>query len=97
MLEDLRMTKEYRAVRLFNYKTEAFHDNLKKCSNNFIVIDNADILLNDEDRKFINFNADNQYMLFSRNCDGLNVSAASFTVLHETGYMVSLERELAVT
>ena len=45
------MTKEYRAVRLFNYKTEAFHDNLKKCSNNFIVIDNADILLNDEDRK----------------------------------------------
>lgn len=94
LLDDLRMTEEYRAVKLFNYKSEAFHDNLKKCKDNFIVIDNADLLLNDEDRKFINFNASNQYMLFSRNCDGLNLSAGSFTILHEKEYMVSLEREM---
>lgn len=94
LLEDLRMTKEYQAVRLFNYKTEAFHDNLKKCRDNFVVIDNADLLLDDEDRRFINFDASNQYMLFSRNCDGLNLSAGSFTVLHEAECRVSLEREL---
>ena len=94
LLEDLRMTKEYQAVRLFNYKTEAFHDNLKKCKDNFVVIDNADLLLDDDDRRFINFDASNQYMLFSRNCDGLNLSAGSFTILREAGYKVSLEREL---
>ena len=94
MLEDLRMTKEYQAIKLFNYKTEDFHENLKKCKNRFIVIDNADLLLNDEDRRFINFDCSNQYMLFARNCDGLNLSAGSFMLLHEADYNVSLKREL---
>lgn len=94
MLEDLKLTEEFKSIKLFNYKTEEFHENLKKCKNNFIVIDNADILLNDEDRRFINFRLDNQYMLFLRNCDGLNLSAGSFTVLNETEYVVSLKREL---
>lgn len=94
MLEDLRMTKEYQALKLFNYKTENFHEDLKECSNRFIVIDNADLLLHDEDRKFINFNFSNQYMLFARNCDGLNLSAGSFTILHEADHKVSLVREL---
>jgi len=94
MLEDLRMTKEYQAIKLFNYKTEDFHENLKKCRDRFVVIDNADLLLNDEDRRFINFNSSNQYMLFARNCDGLNLSAGSFMLLHENDYKVSLEREL---
>ena len=94
MLEDLRMTKEYQAIKLFNYKTEDFHENLKKCKNRFIVIDNADLLLNDEDRKFINFASSNQYMLFDRNCDGLNLSAGSFMLLYENDYKVSLKGEL---
>ena len=94
MLEDLRMTKEYQAIKLFNYKTEDFHENLKKCKNRFIVIDNADLLLNDEDRKFINFASSNQYMLFARNCDGLNLSAGSFMLLYENDYKVSLKGEL---
>ena len=38
-----------------------------------VVIDNADILINNEIRRFINFEFSNQYMLFLRNCDGLNV------------------------
>lgn len=94
MLEDLRMTREYQAIKLFNYKTENFHDNLKKCKDRFVVIDNADLLLNDADRSFINFDCSNQYMLFARNCDGLNLSAGSFMLLHDADYNVSLKREL---
>lgn len=94
LLDDLKLTKEYNAIKLFNYKTDDFHNNLSKCENNFIIIDNADILLNDEDRKFINFNLSNQYMLFSRNCDGLNLSASSFTILDENNNKISLKREL---
>lgn len=94
LLEDLKLTKEYGAIQLFNYKTEDFHEKLKRCKNNFIVIDNADILLDEEDRRFINFGIDNQYMLFLRNCDGLNLTAGSFTVLKEEEYTISLEREL---
>lgn len=94
MLEDLRMTREYRAIKLFNYKTEDFHDNLKKCRDRFVVIDNADLLLDDADRSFINFDCSNQYMLFARNCDGLNLSAGSFMLLHDADYNVSLKREL---
>jgi len=94
MLEDLRMTKEYQAIKLFNYKAEDFHENLKKCKDRFVVVDNADLLLEEEDRRFINFNSSNQYMLFARNCDGLNLSAGSFMLLHEADYNVSLKREL---
>lgn len=51
-------------------------------------------VLDEEDRRFINFEFENQYMLFLRNCDGLNLSAGSFTILKETEYVISLEREL---
>jgi len=51
MLEDLKMTEAYGALKLFNYKSENFHVELKQCRNRFIVIDNADILLEDTDRK----------------------------------------------
>ncbi len=94
MLEDLKMTKEYQKIKLFNYKSEEFHLNLKKCRDKFIVIDNADLLLDDGDRAFINFEASNQYMLFARNCDGLNLSADSFVILDETDYRISLLKEL---
>ena len=97
MLEDLRMAKEYQAIKLFNYKTEDFHENLKKCKDRFVVVDNADLLLDDEDRRFINFDSSNQYMLFARNCDGLNLSAGSFMLLYEDNYKVSLKRELVTT
>lgn len=51
-------------------------------------------VLDEEDRRFINFEFENQYMLFLRNCDGLNLSAGSFTILKETEYVITLEREL---
>ena len=69
MLEDLRLTEQYHAIKLFNYKSDQVVENIKKCRNCFIVMDNADILINDELRKFINFEFSNQYMLFLRNCD----------------------------
>lgn len=94
MLEGLRFAEEYRAMRLFDYKTDDFHENLRKCRDRFIVIDNADLILDDEDRRFINFETSNQYMLFARNCDGLNLSSRSLMLLHEEGFNISLEREM---
>lgn len=96
MLEDLKMTDEYHAIKLFNYKTDDFHTELQKCRNKFIVIDNGDLILEDEDKAFINFERSNQYLLFLRNCDGLNLSADSFTVLLEENYKIHLERELVI-
>lgn len=91
MLEDLRLTDEYKAIKLFNYKSDNILEPIKKCRNNFIVIDNADILINDEIRRFINFEFSNQYMLFLRNCDGLNVSDKSFKVLKLEDNRITLE------
>lgn len=96
MLEDLRMTKEFSAIRLFNYKTEDFHESLEKCRDKFVVIDNADILLEAEDKQFINFERSNQYMLFLRNCDGLNLSANSFTILDKQENVISLKKRAGV-
>ena len=67
---------------------------LEETAGKLIVIDNADILLNDEIRRFINFEFSNQYMLFSRNCDGLNVSDKSFKILKVEGNRITLEEEL---
>lgn len=70
-------------------------ENLKKCRNCFIVIDNADILMDDEIRRFINFEFSNQYMLFLRNCDGLNVSDKSFKVMSlESNKITLIERKI---
>lgn len=94
MLEDLKQTEEYNAIKLFNYKSEDVFEKLKQCRNNFVVIDNADILMDDEVRRFINFEFSNQYMLFLRNCDGLNVSDKSFKVMKVESNMITLEEEL---
>ena len=69
-------------------------ESMKQCRDRFIVIDNADILIDDEVRRFINFDFSNQYMLFLRNCDGLNVSDKSFKVLKLDNNRITLEEEL---
>ena len=94
MLEDLRLTDEYKAIKLFNYKSDNLLESIKQCRDNFIVIDNADILIDDDVRRFINFEFSNQYMLFLRNCDGLNVSDKSFKVLQLDNNRITLEEEL---
>ena len=58
------------------------------------MVDNADNLINDEVSRFINFGSSNQYMLFLRNCDGLNVSDKSFKVLKFDNNRITLEEEL---
>ena len=94
MLEDRRLTEEYKAIKLFNYKSNDFLEAIKQCRNSFIVIDNADCLINDDVRRFINFELSNQYMLFLRNYDGLNVSDKSFKVLKFDNNRITLEEEL---
>ena len=94
MLEDLRLTDGYKAIKLFNYKSDNFLEMIKQCRDSFIVIDNADILIDDDIRRFINFEFSNQYMLFLRNCDGLNVSDKSFKVLKLEDNRITLEEEL---
>ena len=95
MLEDIRLTDEYKAIRLFNYRSDDFQEAIKQCRDSFIVVDNADNLINDEVRKFINFELSNQYMLFLRNCDGLNVSDKSFKVMKvNNNNKITLEEEL---
>ena len=94
MLEDLRLTDEYKAIKLFNYKTDNLLEAMKQCKDKFIVMDNADILIDDDVRKFINFEFSNQYMLFLRNCDGLNVSDKSFKVMKLAQNRITLEEEL---
>ena len=94
MLEDLRLTDEYQAIKLFNYKSDALLESMQQCRGRFIVIDNADILIDDEVRRFINFDFSNQYMLFLRNCDGLNVSDKSFKVLKLDNNRITLEEEV---
>ena len=94
ILEDVRLTDEYRAIKLFNYRSDNFSESIKQCRDSFIVVDNADNLINDEVRKFINFELSNQYMLFLRNCDGLNVSDKSFKVMKFDNNKITLEEEL---
>jgi ABC-type bacteriocin/lantibiotic exporter with double-glycine peptidase domain len=94
ILEDLRLTDEYKAIKLFNYKSDNLLEAIKQCRDNFIVMDNADILINDEIRRFINFEFSNQYMLFLRNCDGLNVSEKSFKVLKLDNNRITLKEEM---
>ena len=91
MLEDIRLTDEYKAIKLFNYKSDNFLETIKQCRDSFIVIDNADCMINDDVRRFINFELSNQYMLFLRNCDGLNVSDKSFKVLKFDNNRITLE------
>lgn len=96
VLEDIRLTKEYSAIHLYNYKTADRIKEIFELRNCFIVIDNAAILLNDELKRFINFEPSNQYMLFGRNCTGLNVSKKSFKYLTCKGNKITLEDELCV-
>ena len=94
MLEDIRLTDEYSSIKLFNYKSDDLLGAISQCKDSFIVVDNADNLMNDDVRRFINFEVSNQYMLFLRNCDGLNVSDKSFKVLKFDNNRITLEEEL---
>ena len=48
MLEDIRLTDDYKDIKLFNYKSDNFLETIKQCRNSFIVLDNSDYLINDD-------------------------------------------------
>lgn len=96
VLEDIRLTEEYSAIHLYNYKTADRIKEIFELRNCFIVIDNAAIILNNELKRFINFEPSNQYMLFGRNCTGLSVSKKSFKYLTRKGNKITLEDGLCV-
>lgn len=96
VLEDIRLTEEYSAIHLYNYKIADRIKEIFELRNCFIVIDNAAIILNNELKRFINFEPSNQYMLFGRNCTGLNVSKKSFKCLTRKENKITLEDGLCV-
>ncbi|MCM1025766.1 MAG: ABC transporter ATP-binding protein [Roseburia sp.] len=57
------------SIVCFNYLDyqRNIHEILKQTRGKLIVIDNADILLNDEARKYISTDGNNQYLIIGRN------------------------------
>ena len=41
MLEDIRLTDEYKTIKLFNYKSDDFLKAIKQCRDSFIVVEKA--------------------------------------------------------
>lgn len=93
ILEDLKVCGQYDRLTFLNYKTEDFHKTLYEKREKCVLIDNADVLLNEEDRQFINLEFSNQYVLLGRNYDGLNCARGSFTTLEVVDGVVSLRKE----
>lgn len=56
-------------ISCFNYEIDAatMKDYICRSRGYLIVIDNADILLDDEIRKYVSFDAQNQFLLLGRN------------------------------
>ena len=53
MLEDIRLTDEYKTIKLFNYKSDDFLKAIKQCRDSFFVVDNAEYVINDDIRRLI--------------------------------------------
>ena len=96
LLWDLKDSGLYDRLELFNRRTKDFHRLLYECKDRCIVIDNADILLDWQDKQFINFEKSNQYLIFGRSCSGLALSSKSFMLLSEDNFSVTLVRENSV-
>jgi len=58
----------YKNIVIIRYDTPKFIDIIKSCKGNLIVIDNADVLLNNEIVEYINKDLENQYLIFTRCC-----------------------------
>ena len=93
MLRTLRMSAEYSKIVLFDENTDDFHEKLKKCEQKFVVIDNADIMLSDEDNRFINFGiGQNQYLIFGRNVTMLSAGSSSYMLLDNSNNQITLKK-----
>ena len=67
------LATENKKIRCFNYldKNKKYSSSIKLSKGKLFVIDNADILLNNEIRRFIALDYKNQYVIIGRNPEGL--------------------------
>jgi hypothetical protein len=92
LLEALRTRKEYENIILYDYKnSDMLSDGLQNHHNKLIVIDNADIILNDNHRCLLSTSRDNQYLIFGRLLEGLLLNADSHQILKGENNHFTLE------
>lgn len=67
------MAAEDKRIKCYNFldKSKSYKASIQKSKGKLIVIDNADILLNDNMRWHIATDAENQYIIIGRNPSGL--------------------------
>jgi hypothetical protein len=80
-----------RLVEVFDYKAPVDLAVLRSLKNKFKIIDNADILLseNSDVSVHINGDANNQYLIFMRCENDIDVSADNYAELQEVGNLLT--------
>ena len=77
-------------IIVFNYLTPNFKEILLQQKFKFIVIDNADILLTDELKEFVN-ESENQFVIMGRDNNNLGLGIRDFYELERVGKEVRLK------
>ncbi len=77
---------ENKNVRCFNYldQKKSYKNSIKQSKGKLFVIDNADILLDDDIRRYIAFDDKNQYIIIGRNPTGLQLTVDEIFELQDT-------------
>ena len=77
---------ENKNVRCFNYldQKKSYKNSIKQSKGKLFVIDNADILLDDDMRRYIAFDDKNQYIIIGRNPKGLQLTVDEIFELQDT-------------
>ena len=77
---------ENKNVRCFNYldQKKSYKNSIKQSKGKLFVIDNADILLDDDMRRYIAFDDKNQYIIIGRNPTGLQLTVDEIFELQDT-------------
>ena len=67
------LSAEDKRIKCFNYLdwNKSYKSSIKRSKGKLIIIDNADILLDDAMRSYIAFDGNNQYIIIGRNPTGL--------------------------
>lgn len=92
-LEDYKKLQGFEKIVTFNYASDDFHKRLSECRERFIVIDNADVILDESDFRFINSERSNQYLLFKREFEGLWINENSLKEFVREGNVIRLKKE----
>ena len=70
------LAAEDKTIKCYNYldKSTGYKTAIKRSKSKLIIIDNADILLDDDMRHYISLDGKNQYIIIGRNPTGLLLS-----------------------